>query len=183
MMIPDTIGSQAQMDLVDIRRKVAIKYKGILHYVDHHSDIAHFACLKKKRAETVGQEMERILSTAAIPEVLQSDNGDEFLGDFVRMIRKHFGTVQSEYYLEPELLKDAKSEYEISAINEVLYIASEKNPTAQVNLTHLHEFVIDANVIYNDETAILIAQRGQKLTTSILMQKCSYKIVSKIMLR
>jgi hypothetical protein len=28
-----------------------------------------------------------------IPEVLQSDNGGEFLGECVRMIRKHFGTI------------------------------------------------------------------------------------------
>ena len=38
--------------------------------------------------------MVRILSTAVIPEVLQSDNGGEFLGECVRMIRKHFGTIR-----------------------------------------------------------------------------------------
>ncbi len=33
-------------------------------------------------------------STAVIPEVLQSDNGGEFLEECVRMVRKHFGTIK-----------------------------------------------------------------------------------------
>jgi hypothetical protein len=68
MMISDSIGSRAQIDLVDMRRKVDKKYKWILHYVDNHSGFAHVACLKNKRAQTVGKEMSRILSTAVIPE-------------------------------------------------------------------------------------------------------------------
>ena len=94
MMISDTIGSRAQMDLIDMRRKVVNNYKWILCYVDHHSGFAHIACLKNKKAETVGKEMVRILSTAVIPEVLQSDNGGEFLGECVRLIRKHFDTIR-----------------------------------------------------------------------------------------
>jgi hypothetical protein len=80
MMISDTIGSRAQMDLIDMRRKVVNNYKWILRFVDHHSGFAHIACLKNKKAETVRKEMVQILSTAVIPEVLQSDNGGEFLG-------------------------------------------------------------------------------------------------------
>ncbi len=37
--------------------------------------------------------MAQILSTAVIPEVLQLDNGGEFLGEFVQMIRNHFDTI------------------------------------------------------------------------------------------
>ncbi len=57
-------------------------YIWILCHVDHHSGFVHIACLKNKKAETVGKEMVRILFTAVIPEVLQSDNGGEFLGEF-----------------------------------------------------------------------------------------------------
>ncbi len=42
-----------------------------------------YCLLKNKKAETVGKEMVRILSTAVIPEVLQSDNGGEVLGECV----------------------------------------------------------------------------------------------------
>jgi hypothetical protein len=60
MMISDTIGSWAQMDLIDMRRKVGNNYTWILHYVDHHSGFAHVACLKNKKAEMVGKEMVQI---------------------------------------------------------------------------------------------------------------------------
>jgi hypothetical protein len=42
----------------------------------------------------MGKEMLRILSTAVIPEVLQSDNGGEFLGGCVRLIGNYFGAVK-----------------------------------------------------------------------------------------
>jgi hypothetical protein len=38
------------------------------------------APLKNKFTKTVGRELLKILGTAAIPEVLQSDNGTKFLG-------------------------------------------------------------------------------------------------------
>jgi hypothetical protein len=50
--------------------------------------------LKNKRAETVGEEMLYILSMAVISEVLKSDNGGEFLGECIRMTRKHFGKIK-----------------------------------------------------------------------------------------
>ncbi len=81
--------------------------------------------------------------------------------------------VQSEYYLDPELLKAARTEYALNAINEVLRIVAEKKPPAQVNLRHLHELVVDADGIYDDELAILIAQRKKRLITSTLMQTIS----------
>jgi hypothetical protein len=81
-MISNTIGSRAQIDLIDMRRKVVNNYKWILCYVDNHRGFAHIACLKNKKAETVGKEMVWIFSTAFIQEVLQSDNG-EFLGECV----------------------------------------------------------------------------------------------------
>jgi hypothetical protein len=61
--------------------------------------------------------------------------------------------------LDPALLKAARTEYGLNAINEVLHIVSERNPQVQVHLRHLHQLVIDADGIYNDELAILIAQR------------------------
>ncbi len=65
--------------------------------------------------------------------------------------------------MDPALLKAARTEYALNAINEVLRIVSEKNPEVQVHLRHLHQLVIDANGIYDDELAILIAQREKKV--------------------
>jgi hypothetical protein len=53
-----------------------------------------YCLLTNKKAETVGKEMVQILSTAVNPEVLQSDDGGEFLEECVRMIRKHFDTIR-----------------------------------------------------------------------------------------
>ncbi len=88
MMISDTVGSRAQMDLVDMRRRQVGNYKWIRHYVDHHSWYSHIACLKKKKAKTVGLEQIQILPAAVIPEILQSDNGGEFLGECMRIARE-----------------------------------------------------------------------------------------------
>jgi hypothetical protein len=67
MMISDTIGSRAQMDFRDMRRKAVNYYKWILHCVNRHSGFAHVDCLKNKKAETVGKKMLQILSMAVIP--------------------------------------------------------------------------------------------------------------------
>jgi hypothetical protein len=82
------------------------------------------------------------------------------------MDREPYGkhsVVQSEYCLDPELLKASRTEYVLSSINEVL-------SSVQVNLRHLHELVVDADDIYDDDLAILIAQRKKRrLITSALM--------------
>ncbi len=70
---------------------------------------------------------------------------------------------QSEYYLDPALLKAARTEYSLNAINEVLRIVSEKNVEVQVHLRDLYQLVIDADGIHNDELAILIAWKKKKV--------------------
>jgi hypothetical protein len=79
--------------------------------------------------------------------------------------------------LDPALLKAARTEYGLNALNQVLHIVSEKNLEGQVHFRHLHQLVIDDYGTYGDELAILIAQRGKDWTTSILMLTGSCKIV------
>jgi hypothetical protein len=68
MMISNTIGCRAQMDLIDFRSKPDRGYCWILRYVDHHSGFAHVACMKRKTSELVGQALVKIMSTAVIPK-------------------------------------------------------------------------------------------------------------------
>ncbi len=68
------------MDLIDYRWKEWKGYKWILRCVDHLSGFAHVAPLKTKKAAVVGRAMICIMSTSVVPEILQSDNGSEFLG-------------------------------------------------------------------------------------------------------
>jgi hypothetical protein len=83
MMISNSIGSRGQMDLIAYWRRPENGFKWILRYVDHLSGFAHVACLKNKTSKTVGRAMVRILSTAVLPDILQSDNGGEFLGQCI----------------------------------------------------------------------------------------------------
>jgi hypothetical protein len=78
------------MDLVDFQRKPDIGYRWILCYVDHHSGFAHVACLKRKISLLAGRALIKIMSTAVIPHVLQSDNVGEFLGKFLSYVKVYF---------------------------------------------------------------------------------------------
>ena len=93
MIISNTIGVRAQMDLIDYRRKECLGYRWILRYVDHHSGFSHVAALKRKTAKQTGRALVRIMSTAVIPEILQSDNGSEFLGKCIQYVKEFFKTV------------------------------------------------------------------------------------------
>ncbi len=93
MIISNTIGVRAQMDLIDYRRKECLGYRWILRYVDHHSGFSHVAALKNKTAKQTGRALGRIMSTAVIPEILQSDNGSEFLGKCIQYVKEFFKTV------------------------------------------------------------------------------------------
>ena len=90
MILSNTVGSHAQMDLIDMSSQEFAGYKWILRYHDHHSGFAHVGVLHTKTAKECGKELMKILSTAIVPEVLQSDNGGEFLGDCVRLINANF---------------------------------------------------------------------------------------------
>ncbi len=93
MIISNTIGVRAQKDLIDYRRKECLGYRWILYYVDHHSDFSHVAALKRKTAKQTGRALVRILSIAVISEILQSDNGSEFLGKCIQYVKEVFKTV------------------------------------------------------------------------------------------
>jgi hypothetical protein len=56
MMISNTIGSRAQMSLIDMKRKAVNNYKWIHHYVDHYSGFAHIACLQTRRQKQWGRK-------------------------------------------------------------------------------------------------------------------------------
>ncbi len=53
--------------------------------------------------------------------------------------------------MDPTLLKAASTECGLNAIKEVLHIVLEEDPEIQVYLRHLHQLVIDADGIYDDE--------------------------------
>ncbi len=64
---------------------------------------------------------------------------------------------RAENVLDPNLLKQATSEYTLTAVNQVLHLVSEKDQSVQVSIGTLTELILDADGIFDDEMAILIA--------------------------
>jgi len=91
MIYSPEFGHRAQIDLIDMTTKSVHGYNYILRYVDHLSGFAHVACTRTKKAEEIGIKLVHILSTAVTPEILQSDNGNEFLGKCIRIIKTFYG--------------------------------------------------------------------------------------------
>ncbi len=58
------------------------------------SGFSHVAALKDRSSGSVGNALMRILSTAVLPEILQSDNGKEFVGYCIKMIKEEFHTIK-----------------------------------------------------------------------------------------
>jgi hypothetical protein len=57
------------------------------------SGFAHVAPLKTKKAAVVGRAMICIMSFSVVPEILQSDNDSEFLGNCIAYMKQYFLTV------------------------------------------------------------------------------------------
>jgi hypothetical protein len=94
MILSPTIGSRAQMDLIDLNRYRDGTYCWVLRYIDHHSGFGYVAPLTSKSSLEVGHELIRILGTAVMPEILQSDNGTEFLGECLVLLKKYYNNIR-----------------------------------------------------------------------------------------
>jgi hypothetical protein len=81
------------VDLIDYRRKECLGYRWILQFVDHHSGFSHVAALKRKTTQQRERALVRFMSTAAIPEILISDNDSEFLDKCIQYVKMFFKTV------------------------------------------------------------------------------------------
>jgi hypothetical protein len=89
-ILSPTIGSRAQMDLIDLNRYRDGPYCWVLRYIDHHSGFSYVAPLTSKSSLVVGHELGRSLGTAVMPEILQSNTGTEFLGECIVLLKKYY---------------------------------------------------------------------------------------------
>jgi hypothetical protein len=87
------VGHRAQIDLISMESMSLLGFQYILRYVDHLSGFSHVDVLKTKSSEEVGMKLIRIFSCAIIPEILQSDNGSEFLGFCIRLIKQFYNDI------------------------------------------------------------------------------------------
>jgi hypothetical protein len=89
MILSETIGKRAQMDLIDMTsQQDPAGYCWILCLYDHHSGFGSVKALKSKTSKECGIAVTQILCSHPDFEILQSDNGGEFLGETVKYVNK-----------------------------------------------------------------------------------------------
>jgi hypothetical protein len=87
------VGHRAQIDLIGMETQSYNGYEHIMRYVDHLSGFSYVAPLKSKHARPIGMKLLQIFSTSIIPEILQSDNGSEFLGECIDLIKTYYPNI------------------------------------------------------------------------------------------
>jgi hypothetical protein len=87
------VGHRAQVDTILMDSVSVEGYNHVLRYVDHLSGYSHVALLRTKEAHEVGDRLIEIISTCIMPEILQSDNGSEFLGYCISKLQEHYGNI------------------------------------------------------------------------------------------
>ncbi|KAL7553303.1 hypothetical protein ACHAWF_017051 [Thalassiosira exigua] len=90
MMRSETIGRRVQMDLIDMTSQPdpVTGDKWILRVVDHLSTYGSSDALKAKEAKLVAPKVVRALTHFPECDILQSDNGGEFLGATVKLVNR-----------------------------------------------------------------------------------------------
>lgn len=90
MILSSTVGKRAQMDLIDMTSSPdhINGYKWILRLIDHHSGYGQVRPLKNKTADECSVKIIEILCSMPVFDIIQSDNGGEFLGNTIRLINE-----------------------------------------------------------------------------------------------
>lgn len=82
MILMSNVGQRSQVDLIDMTSQPdpSTGDKWIMRYADHLSGYAFVRCMPTKESKNTGTALVQILSQSVVPQILQSDNGSEFLG-------------------------------------------------------------------------------------------------------
>ena len=80
---------RVQIDLIDMRHEVSGHYKWILHIKDHFSKYTQLYPLKSKHAEPIADCFALFIAAFLPPKIMQADNGKEFKGALLLLLRKY----------------------------------------------------------------------------------------------
>ena len=73
------MNSRAQADIINMQSQPDRDLKWIILYQDHLTKFVPFRPVKSKRAPEIACQLRDIFSILAVPSILQSDNGREFV--------------------------------------------------------------------------------------------------------
>ena len=91
--------SRGQVDLIDWRTERDGEYNWILNYQDHFTKFVILKPLKTKRAEEVAFALLDIFLTFGAPNILQSDNGREFVNHVIEELAAMWpGNLRTNYF-------------------------------------------------------------------------------------
>jgi hypothetical protein len=94
MILTSYVGERSQMDLIDFRRNPKNGMQWIFRIVDVMSGYGIVKVLPSKSSAVVGRALVEVLCSSILPNILQSDNGKEFLGTCIDYVRKYFSNMQ-----------------------------------------------------------------------------------------
>ena len=87
-IVVEHLWERLQIDLIDYRH-TGLKYKWCLHIRDHFSKFSAAFAMENKESETVAFFLGIFIGLFGAPGILQCDNGTEFKGACLRVIRIH----------------------------------------------------------------------------------------------
>jgi hypothetical protein len=80
---------RVQIDLIDMRHEPSGQFKWILHIKDHFSKYTQLYPLKSKHAEPIAAAFAQFIAAFLPPKIAQADNGKEFKGALLILLRKY----------------------------------------------------------------------------------------------
>jgi transposase InsO family protein len=80
---------RVQIDLIDMRHEPSGQFKWILHIKDHFSKYTQLYPLKSKHAEPISAAFAQFIAAFLPPKIMQADNGKEFKGALLILLRKY----------------------------------------------------------------------------------------------
>lgn len=80
---------RVQVDLIDMRHEPDGQFKWFLHAKDHFSKLSALWPLKSKHADVVAESLAQFIMFYGPPSIIQCNNGKEFKGALLILLRKH----------------------------------------------------------------------------------------------
>jgi hypothetical protein len=88
-IVTERAWERVQCDLIDMRHEPSGQFKWILHIKDHFSKYTQLYALKSKHSEPIADAFAQFIAAFLPPKIVQADNGKEFKGALLILLRKY----------------------------------------------------------------------------------------------
>lgn len=134
-VIVDRVWERIQIDLMDYRGTPSAKYRWILHIRDHYSKFSCLFALKRKTAEQVAKKMDLFFRIMGVPILLHSDNGSEFKGACLLLMKRSGIKVVTGNSRSPNVQGSVERGNQDAKQRILKYVRESKNPLWHQELT------------------------------------------------